>query len=53
MVMVKAALANKELKTIPRNIARLLSKPVTLCLNEGKCMDQFPVDVFKVVRAHH
>ncbi|UBX49922.1 aspartate ammonia-lyase [Providencia alcalifaciens] len=49
MVMVKkaAALANKELHTIPRNIADTIIKACDVVLNEGKCMDQFPVDVFQ------
>ncbi|BBG60132.1 Aspartate ammonia-lyase [Providencia rustigianii] len=49
MVMVKkaAALANKELHTIPRNIADTIIKACDIVLNEGKCMDQFPVDVFQ------
>ncbi|EPL6453834.1 MULTISPECIES: aspartate ammonia-lyase [Providencia] len=49
MVMVKkaAALANKEQHTIPRNIAETIIKACDVVLNEGKCMDQFPVDVFQ------
>ncbi|WP_315708526.1 aspartate ammonia-lyase [Brenneria uluponensis] len=49
MVMVKkaAALANKELKTIPHQIADVIVKACDEVLNNGKCMDQFPVDVFQ------
>ncbi len=47
MVMVKkaAALANKELQTIPRNIANTIIQACDEVLNNGTCMDQFPVDV--------
>ncbi len=49
MVMVKkaAALANKELQTIPRNIANTIIQACDEVLNNGKCMDQFPVDVYQ------
>nr|MBA2816068.1 Aspartate ammonia-lyase [Candidatus Pantoea persica] len=49
MVMVKkaAALANKELQTIPRNIANAIIQACDEVLNNGKCMDQFPVDVYQ------
>ncbi|HBO24455.1 MULTISPECIES: aspartate ammonia-lyase [unclassified Providencia] len=49
MVMVKkaAALANKEQHTIPRSIAETIIKACDVILNDGKCMDQFPVDVFQ------
>ncbi|CAI0997874.1 aspartate ammonia-lyase [Serratia quinivorans] len=49
MVMVKkaAALANKELKTIPRKIADVIIQACDEVLDKGKCMDQFPVDVFQ------
>lgn len=49
MVMVKKAvvMANKELHTIPRNIADTIIKACDLVLDTGKCMDQFPVDVFQ------
>ena len=49
MVMVKkaAALANKEQHTIPRSIAETIIKACNVILNDGKCMDQFPVDVFQ------
>lgn len=53
MVMVKkaAALANKELQTIPRNIANTIIQACDEVLNNGKCMDQFPVDVYQAARA--
>lgn len=49
MVMVKkaAALANKELHTIPREIADTIVKACDVILEAGKHMDQFPVDVFQ------
>ncbi len=49
MVLVKkaAALANKELQTIPRNVANAIIQACDELLNNGKCMDQFPVDVFQ------
>lgn len=49
MVMVKkaVALANKELKTIPRNIANTIVAACDEVLLHGKCMDQFPVDVYQ------
>lgn len=49
MVMVKkaAALANKELQTIPRKIADVIIQACDEVLNKGKCMDQFPIDVFQ------
>ncbi|MEG0278729.1 MAG: aspartate ammonia-lyase [Morganella sp. (in: enterobacteria)] len=49
MVMVKkaAAMANKELHTIPRAIADTIIKACDEVLINGKCMDQFPVDVFQ------
>ncbi|MBE8365593.1 aspartate ammonia-lyase, partial [Leptospira borgpetersenii serovar Balcanica] len=49
MVMVKkaAALANKELQTIPRKIADTIIAACDEVLNNGKCMDQFPVDVYQ------
>ena len=49
MVMVKkaAALANKELHTIPREIADTIVKACDVILETGKHMDQFPVDVFQ------
>ncbi|EPM8539889.1 aspartate ammonia-lyase [Proteus mirabilis] len=49
MAMVKkaAALANKELHTIPREIADTIIKACDVVLETGKHMDQFPVDVFQ------
>ncbi|MBD2802144.1 aspartate ammonia-lyase [Xenorhabdus sp. M] len=49
MVMVKkaAALANKELHTVPGKVADIIVKACDEVLNTGKCMDQFPVDVFQ------
>lgn len=49
MVMVKkaAALANKELKTLPRSIADIIASACDEVLVRGRCMDQFPVDVFQ------
>lgn len=49
LVMVKkaAAIANKELQTIPRNIANTIIQACDEVLNNGKCMDQFPVDVYQ------
>ncbi len=49
MVMVKkaAAMANKELQTIPRQIANTIIQACDEVLNNGKCMDQFPVDVYQ------
>lgn len=49
MVMVKkaAAMANRELQTIPRKIADTIILACDEVLNNGKCMDQFPVDVFQ------
>ncbi|BAH83448.1 aspartate ammonia-lyase [Candidatus Ishikawella capsulata] len=49
MVMVKkaAALANKELKTIPENIANAIICACDEILNKGKYMDQFPIDVYQ------
>lgn len=49
MVMVKkaAAQANKELQTIPKSVANAIIAACDEVLNNGKCMDQFPVDVFQ------
>lgn len=49
MVMVKkaAALANKALQTLPQNIADAIIQACDKVLNEGQCMDQFPVDVYQ------
>ncbi|MCA4019193.1 aspartate ammonia-lyase [Vibrio vulnificus] len=49
MVMTKkaAALANKELGAIPKNVADYIIQACDLMLETGKCMDQFPSDVFQ------
>ncbi|MFS1537502.1 MAG: aspartate ammonia-lyase [Candidatus Phlomobacter fragariae] len=49
MVMVKkaAAMANKKLKTIPQKQADAIINACNEILNKGRCMDQFPVDVFQ------
>ncbi len=49
MVMVKkaAAMANKELKTLPRDIANRIIQACDEVLINGKCLDQFPVDVYQ------
>ncbi|CAH0542793.1 aspartate ammonia-lyase [Vibrio marisflavi] len=49
MVMTKkaAALANKELGVIPSNVADYIIQACDLILETGKCMDQFPSDVFQ------
>ncbi len=49
MVMTKkaAALANRELSVIPREVADYIIKACDVILDTGKCMDQFPSDVFQ------
>ncbi|WP_047044762.1 aspartate ammonia-lyase [Vibrio mexicanus] len=49
MVMTKkaAALANKELGAIPSEVAKYIIQACDLILETGKCMDQFPSDVFQ------
>ncbi|MDO5495049.1 MAG: aspartate ammonia-lyase [bacterium] len=49
IVMVKkaAALANKELLVLPADIADAIVAACDLILEEGRCMDQFPVDVYQ------
>lgn len=49
MVMVKkaSALANLEMRTIPRNIADAIVNACDLILEDGRCMNQFPEDVFQ------
>jgi len=49
MVFTKkaAALANTELNVIPKNIGNAIVKACDLILDTGKCMDQFPSDVFQ------
>ncbi|UNX53758.1 aspartate ammonia-lyase [Georgenia sp. TF02-10] len=49
MVQVKkaSALANRELRTIPPRIADAIVAGCDEVLVRGRCMDQFPVDVFQ------
>jgi len=49
MVMVKkaAALANKELRAIQGDIADAIVAACDQVLDEGRCLDQWPVDVFQ------
>lgn len=49
MIMTKkaAALANKELGAIPSEVGEYIVKACDLILETGKCMDQFPSDVFQ------
>lgn len=47
MVKKAAALANKELRTIPRHIADIIIQACDEVLDKGKCMDQFPIDVYQ------
>ena len=49
MVMVKkaAALANKELRVLPVDVADAIVAACDAILDDGRCMDQFPVDVFQ------
>ncbi|MDN5558983.1 MAG: aspartate ammonia-lyase [Ruaniaceae bacterium] len=49
MVMVKkaSALANKELRVLQYDIADAIVAACDAILDEGRCMDQFPVDVFQ------
>ena len=49
MVMEKkaAALANGELGSIPQEIADAIVKACDTILESGKCLDQFPSDVFQ------
>jgi len=49
MVMVKkaSALANKDMFTLPADVADSIVEACDLILDEGRCMDQFPVDVFQ------
>lgn len=49
MVMVKkaSALANKELRVLQGDIADAIVAACDAILDEGRCMDQFPVDVFQ------
>ncbi|EPY14955.1 aspartate ammonia-lyase [Strigomonas culicis] len=49
MVQVKkaAAMANRELRLLPKDIAEAIVKACDLILTEGRCMDQFPIDAFQ------
>ena len=49
MVFTKkaAAMANKELGAIPSEIGEYIIKACDLILDTGKCMDQFPSDVYQ------
>lgn len=49
MAMVKraSAMANKELRVLPEDIADAIIAACDEILVEGRCMDQFPVDVFQ------
>jgi len=49
MVMTKkaATLANKELGVIPKDVANYILQACDVILETGKCMDQFPSDVFQ------
>ncbi len=48
MVKKVAALEQfKELQTIPKSAANAIIAACDEVLNNGKCMDQFPVDVFR------
>ena len=49
MVMVKkaSALANRELRTIQRDVADAIVAACDAILDDGRCLDQFPVDVFQ------
>lgn len=49
MVMVKkaAALANRELRAIQRDVADAIIGACDEVLVQGRCMDQFPIDVFQ------
>ncbi|MFC0179751.1 aspartate ammonia-lyase [Thorsellia kenyensis] len=49
MVMVKkaVALANGELKVLPKAIVDVIIKACDEVLDKGKCLDQFPIDVYQ------
>ncbi len=42
-----AALANTELEVIPEDVGHAIIKACDLILETGKCMDQFPSDVYQ------
>ena len=48
MVQVKkaCALANMACHALPTKIGEAIVKACDLILDEGRCMDQFPIDVF-------
>jgi aspartate ammonia-lyase len=49
MVMVKkaSAMANHEMRTIPADVAGAIIAGCDAVLSDGRCMDQFPIDVFQ------
>ncbi len=49
MVYVKkaAAMANRDLATVPSDVAEKIIAACDLILEQGRCMDQFPSDVFQ------
>ncbi|MDR9829032.1 aspartate ammonia-lyase [Vibrio sp. FNV 38] len=49
MVMTKkaATLANNELGVLPKDVAKYIIQACDVILDTGKCMDQFPSDVFQ------
>ncbi|WP_216430177.1 aspartate ammonia-lyase [Arcanobacterium phocae] len=49
MVSVKKAeaLANRDKKVLSARVSKAIVAACDLILNEGRCMDQFPVDVFQ------
>ena len=49
MVMVKkaAAIANQRVHTIPADVAEAIVQACDEVLDKGRCMDQFPIDLFQ------
>ena len=49
MVMVKkaSAMANKDMHTIPADVADAIIAACDEMLTNGRCMDQFPIDVYQ------
>lgn len=49
MVMVKLAAirANREIGTVPPDVADAIEQACLAILHEGRCLDQFPVDLFQ------
>ncbi len=41
------ALANREAKVLPEDVASAIVSACDLILEEGRCMDQFPIDLFQ------